>query len=66
MAQAGRLGCRALAGLPATRALDRAEPECAKWSFEPAVAEGGDAGPGTMLGTVDRVGRIDHRVVVPG
>ena len=62
----GALDARSPAGLPATAgARPGQSSECEKWSFVPAVAEGGDAGPGTMLGTVTGAGSVEHRVLVP-
>ena len=62
----GALDARAAAGLEATTATRPSQStESKKWSFQPAVAEGDDAGPGSRLGTVTGAGSIEHRVLVP-
>ena len=42
-------------------ALDRER----RWTFEPAVAEGDELGPGDVLGTVRETAAVVHRVLVP-
>jgi V/A-type H+-transporting ATPase subunit A len=36
-----------------------------RWLFVPAVVEGAEPGPGSVLGTVPETGVVEHRVLVP-